>query len=52
MGESWAAVGVILVIAVLVVILLLASCGLGSWLELKRDQRAARAREREPGGEP
>ena len=52
MGQSYTAEAVILVTAVLVVVLLLASCGLRSWLELKRDRRKARAREREAGEQP
>ena len=50
MGQSWTAVAVILGIVALVVVLLFASCALGSHLEAKRDNRATRAREREGGG--
>jgi CHASE1-domain containing sensor protein len=49
-GQSWTAVAVILGIAVLVMVLLLALCAIGSRLELRRDER--KAREREAGGEP
>lgn len=51
-GQSWTAQFVILGIVALAVIAVLALCALGSRLELARDQRKARVREREPGGEP
>ena len=46
MGQSWTAVAVILGIAVLVMVLILALCALGSRMELWRDERKARVRER------
>jgi hypothetical protein len=47
-GQLWILAAVILVAVPLV----LAVCGLGSVLELKRDQRKARARKREAGEQP
>jgi hypothetical protein len=51
-GQPWAAQLVILGVVVLAVIAVLALCALGSRLELARDQRKARAREREAGEQP